>query len=147
MNLYLRLSAALAAGTLFGLGLAIAQMIDPAKVINFLNIFGPWDPSLMFVMGGGLAVNSLLTWFILKRKTPLLAEFFQLPSKTQFDRRIVIGGVIFGIGWGLAGYCPGPMFTSLSFVDSDILTVIGSFVVGTFGSRWFLANRRQSQVA
>lgn len=135
----LRLIAALIAGTLFGFGLSVAQMIDPAKVLNFLDPIGTWDPSLAFVMGGGLAVNALLTPFILKRGKPLLAEYFQLPGKVHVDARIVIGGLIFGAGWGIAGYCPGPMITSLSFADSDILTVFAAFVVGTFAARWVLA--------
>lgn len=129
------LIAALAAGTLFGLGLAIAGMIDPAKVINFLDPFGTWDPSLAFVMGGGLLVNAIATPLIMKRKTPLLAEFFRTPTKHQIDRRLIIGGVLFGAGWGLAGYCPGPMLTALSFANSDILTVVASYVVGTLIAR------------
>lgn len=133
--------AALFAGTLFGFGLSVAQMIDPAKVINFLDFAGTWDPSLAFVMAGGLIVNAIIIPFILKRGKPLLAEYFRLPTKTEIDKRIVIGGVLFGIGWGVAGYCPGPMITSLSFADSDILTVLGAFVVGTFVARWVLAHR------
>ncbi len=139
-NLY-RLGAALIAGTLFGFGLAFSQMIDPAKVLNFLDITGAWDPSLAFVMAGGLAVNALVTPLILKRSKPMFAEFFRLPTKVEIDARIVVGGVIFGIGWGLAGYCPGPMITSLSFANTDILTVFAAFVVGTFISRWVLAHR------
>ncbi len=135
----LRLAAALAAGVLFGFGLSVAQMIDPAKVIGFLDITGNWDPSLAFVMAGGLIVNTVATYFILKRDKPLFAEFFSLPMKQQIDRRIVIGGAIFGIGWGLAGYCPGPMLTSLSFADSDILTVVAAFAAGTLGTRWYLS--------
>lgn len=136
-----QLMAALVAGALFGFGLGLAQMIDPAKVTNFLDIFGAWDPSLALVMAGGLLVNALVTPLILKRKRPLLAEFFRLPSKVEIDKRIVIGGVIFGIGWGLAGYCPGPMITSLSFADSDIITVLLAFIVGTFVTRWVLARQ------
>lgn len=131
----LSLIAALAAGTLFGLGLAVAQMVDPAKVINFLDVFGTWDPSLAFVMGGGLLVNAIATPFIMRRKTPLLAEFFRTPTKHQVDKRLIVGGVIFGAGWGLAGYCPGPMLTSLSFANSDILTVVAAYVVGTLIAR------------
>jgi uncharacterized membrane protein YedE/YeeE len=89
-------------------------------------------------MAGGLLVNALLTPLILKQKRPLLAEFFRLPTKAEVDKRLVIGGVVFGVGWGLAGYCPGPMITSLSFADSDILTVVMAFVVGTFAARWVL---------
>ncbi|GAB0151642.1 transporter [Marinobacterium sp. BA1] len=133
-----QLLAALAAGSLFGFGLGLSQMIDPAKVTNFLDLLGSWDPSLAFVMAGGLLVNALLTPLILKQKRPLLAEFFRLPTKAEVDKRLVIGGVVFGVGWGLAGYCPGPMITSLSFADSDILTVVMAFVVGTFAARWVL---------
>lgn len=134
----LSLIAALAAGTLFGLGLAVAQMVDPAKVINFLDVFGTWDPSLAFVMGGGLLVNAIATPFIMRRKTPILAEFFRTPTKHQVDTRLVLGGVIFGAGWGLAGYCPGPMLTSLSFANSDIITVVAAYVVGTLIARLVL---------
>jgi uncharacterized membrane protein YedE/YeeE len=136
-----QLLAALAAGTLFGFGLGLAQMIDPAKVVNFLDLFGHWDPSLAFVMGGGLLVNALLTPLILRQKRPLLADFFRLPSKTEIDRRLVVGSILFGIGWGLAGYCPGPMLTSLSFADADIITIVLAYGVGTFAARWALARR------
>ncbi|TGG93339.1 YeeE/YedE family protein [Natronospirillum operosum] len=130
-----RLLAALVAGILFGFGLSVAQMIDPAKVVNFLDVFGTWDPSLAFVMGGGLLVNAIATPFILQRARPVFAEFFQLPKKTEIDRRIVIGGLIFGVGWGLAGYCPGPMLTSLSFANVDILTIVAAYLVGTLITR------------
>ncbi|MBP0049184.1 YeeE/YedE family protein [Marinobacterium sp. AK62] len=139
MSPFLRLGSALLAGILFGLGLSVAQMIDPAKVINFLNILGDWDPSLAFVMAGGLAVNAAITPLILKRKRPLLAEHFRLPEKQEIDGRIIVGGIIFGAGWGIAGYCPGPMITSLSFANADILTVVAAFLVGTVGTRAFLA--------
>lgn len=135
----LRLVAALFAGMVFGLGLSVAQMIDPAKVIGFLNVFGAWDPSLAFVMGGGLAVNFILTPMIFKQARPWLAEYFRLPAKTEIDRRIVLGGMIFGIGWGLAGYCPGPMLTSLSFADGSIITIILAYLAGTWMTQQALA--------
>lgn len=134
-----RLIFALIAGVLFGLGLSIAQMIDPAKVVNFLDIFGTWDPSLGFVMAGGLLVNAIATPLILKREKPLVSELFRVPAKTEIDARIVGGGVLFGAGWGLAGYCPGPMLTSLSFANTDIVTVVLAYVVGTFATKWGLA--------
>lgn len=137
-NHLLSLVAALAAGTLFGLGLAVAQMIDPAKVVNFLDFTGTWDPSLAFVMGGGLIVNMIATPLIMKRKTPIIAELFKVPTRHQVDRRLIVGGILFGIGWGLAGYCPGPMITSLSFANSDILTVFGAYVIGTLIARLVL---------
>ncbi len=130
--------AALFAGVLFGLGLCVAQMIDPAKVLDFLDILGSWDPSLACVMAGGLAVKALATPFILRRPQPVFGEHFRLPELLHVDRRIVIGGLIFGVGWGLAGYCPGPMLTSLSFADGAILTIVGSYAVGTFATRWWL---------
>lgn len=135
----LRLVAALFAGMVFGLGLSVAQMIDPAKVIGFLNVFGAWDPSLAFVMGGGLAVNFILTPLIFKQARPWLADYFRLPAKTEIDRRIVLGGLIFGAGWGLAGYCPGPMLTSLSFADGSILTIILAYLAGTWMTQQALA--------
>ncbi|MFW1676953.1 DUF6691 family protein [Pontibacter sp. JAM-7] len=144
MTAMIRLVIALAAGTLFGFGLSVAQMIDPAKVLNFLDITGNWDPSLAFVMAGGLLVNALLTPLILQRSKPLFAEFFRLPGKLEVDSRIIMGGIIFGIGWGIAGYCPGPMITSLSFANMDILTVFAAFVVGTLISRWVIAHRNPS---
>lgn len=139
MQSFYRLSAALFAGVLFGFGLAVAQMIDPAKVVNFLDVFGTWDPSLAFVMVGGLIVNALATPLILRRRSPILADVFRLPQKTEIDWRIVIGGVIFGVGWGISGYCPGPMLTSLSFADTAIVTMVASYIAGTFVAKWGLA--------
>ena len=130
---------ALLAGVLMGLGLGVSQMIDPAKVVNFLDLFGTWDPSLALVMGGGLGVNALATTFILKRPHPVLDTRFRLPSLTEVDRRIVIGGVVFGIGWGLAGYCPGPMIVSLSFANTDILTIVAAYAAGTLATKRWLA--------
>lgn len=144
MRSFYRLSAALFAGTLFGFGLSLAQMIDPAKVVNFLDVFGTWDPSLAFVMGGGLIVNAIATPLILRRRAPFFAEYFRLPAKTEIDSRIIIGGVVFGVGWGIAGYCPGPMLTSLSFADIGIVTMVVSYVVGTFVTKWGLAQTETS---
>lgn len=139
-----QIAVTLASGMLFGLGLSVAQMIDPAKVINFLNITGDWDPSLAFVMGGGLIVNAIATPLILKRGRPILQEMFRVPAKTEIDSRIIGGGVLFGIGWGLAGYCPGPLVTSLSFVSTDILLVFGAYVVGTFVTKLAIDRREKA---
>lgn len=143
----LRLVSAMVAGILFGFGLSVAQMVDPAKVLNFLDLTGTWDPSLAFVMAGALAVNALITPLILKREKPLFDESFRLPTQFRIDSPVVVGGLIFGAGWGIAGYCPGPMITSLSFGNSDILTVIAAFVVGTFITRWVLARRGAGSTA
>ncbi len=131
----------LIAGTVFGLGLSVSQMVDPAKVLNFLDIFGTWDPSLAFVMMGGLAVTVITTPLILKKERPIFHDIFRVPAKSEIDSKIVIGGVIFGIGWALAGYCPGPSITSLSFANVDILTVFAAYIAGTFGTKWFIARR------
>ncbi|CAI8202192.1 MAG: Uncharacterised protein [Marinobacterium sp. xm-d-530] len=129
---------ALISGTLFGLGLSVAQMIDPAKVVNFLDITGSWDPSLAFVMAGALAVNIVATPMILKRKNPVCDTIFRTPLKEQIDRRLLIGAALFGVGWGIAGYCPGPMITSVSFVSSDILIVLTAYIVGTLLTRLWM---------
>ena len=129
---------ALISGTLFGLGLSVAQMIDPAKVVNFLDITGSWDPSLAFVMAGALAVNIVATPMILKRKYPVCDTIFRTPLKEQIDRRLLIGAALFGVGWGIAGYCPGPMITSVSFVSSDILIVLTAYIVGTLLTRLWM---------
>lgn len=129
---------ALISGTLFGLGLSVAQMIDPAKVVNFLDITGSWDPSLAFVMAGALAVNIVATPMILKRKNPVCDTIFRTPLKEQIDRRLLIGAALFGVGWGIAGYCPGPMITSVSFVSSDIMIVLTAYIVGTLLTRLWM---------
>lgn len=129
------LLAALAAGTLFGLGLSVAQMIDPAKVINFLDLTGTWDPSLALVMAGALAVNLVATPLILKRQKPVLTAFFRVPAKLTIDKPLVAGSLLFGAGWGLAGYCPGPMIASISFMDGAIATVLLAYMVGTLIAR------------
>ncbi len=131
-----RLSIALFSGILFGLGLSVSQMIDPAKVINFLDIFGTWDPSLAFVMAAGLLVNAIATPIILKREKPMYAEFFRVPAKDDVDKRVIAGGILFGVGWGLSGYCPGPMITSVSFATTDILIVLSAYIAGTYAAKY-----------
>ena len=105
--------AALIAGLLFGLGLAISQMTNPAKVLNFLDITGTWDPTLAFVMGGAVLVTLISFRFILKQDRPLFEGQFHLPTRSDIDGRLLGGAALFGIGWGLAGYCPGPGIAAL----------------------------------
>jgi uncharacterized membrane protein YedE/YeeE len=145
MNNIKPLLVALISGTLFGFGLSVAQMIDPAKVIGFMNIAGQWDPSLAFVMGGALLVNIIATPLILKRERPMLADIFRVPAKSEIDAKIVGGGVLFGIGWGLAGYCPGPMLTSLSFANTDLLIIIASYIVATLATKMIIKNLETKQ--
>lgn len=101
-------------GLLFGLGLVLSGMSDPAKVLGFLDVAGNWDPSLAFVMAGAVLVGSLVFPFATKRPKSILGDAMRLPTTTGIDRRLVLGGLTFGVGWGLAGYCPGPALASLA---------------------------------
>lgn len=105
---------ALLAGLLFGIGLIISGMTNPAKIIGFLDLFGKWDPSLAFVMGGALLVGTIAFRFAGKRQRALLGNPINIPTRRDIDRRLVLGNLTFGIGWGLAGYCPGPAVASLA---------------------------------
>ena len=107
--------AGLFCGIIFGIGLSISGMINPAKVIGFLDFFGQWDPSLAFVMGGAVGVYSLGYLVVSKRQRPLFDEVFQIPTRKDIDARLISGAVLFGAGWGLAGICPGPAVTILAF--------------------------------
>lgn len=109
----MQLLTALLSGLLFGLGLILSGMTDPSKVLGFLDLAGHWDPSLALVMLGAVLIGSLVFPFAEKRKTSLLGEPLHLPTATRIDRRLVLGALTFGAGWGLAGYCPGPVVTSL----------------------------------
>ena len=104
---------ALASGLLFGIGLIVSGMTDPSKVIGFLDLAGRWDPSLAFVMAGAIAVAAIAFRFAARRSTALLGAPMRLPAARTIDRRLVLGGLCFGAGWGLAGYCPGPALASL----------------------------------
>ncbi len=110
-----RLLASLGAGTVFGLGLAISQMVNPAKVLGFLDIAGNWDPSLAIVLAAALAVTSVSFRVVLRRPGPLLAPAFDVPARTAIDTRLVAGAALFGLGWGLIGLCPGPAIASLAY--------------------------------
>lgn len=122
---------ALVAGILFGLGLIVSQMVDPDKVINFLDVAGPWDPSLAFVMMGALCVFGLGYHFLVKsRKTPVMADGFALPSVKNIDRKLLIGASLFGIGWGLSGICPGPAMTNLTTGSNSLFVFVVAMCVG-----------------
>jgi uncharacterized membrane protein YedE/YeeE len=100
--------AAFAAGLVFGLGLIVSGMADPSKVLGFLDLAGKWDPSLAFVMVGAIGVSAVAFRLARKRAQPVLGDVFHLPTATRIDRRLVIGSIVFGVGWGLAGFCPAP---------------------------------------
>lgn len=121
---------ALLAGALFGLGLCVSHMADPAKVINFLDVAGHWDPSLILVMVGALAVTLLAFAWVLKRPAPLFAAEFKVPIAAQVDRKLLLGAALFGIGWGMIGYCPGPAITALGFGLNTPLMVVLAMIAG-----------------
>ncbi len=122
-------------GIIFGLGLAISGMINPAKVVGFLDVTGNWDPSLAFVMGGAVVVTALSFRLILKRPQPLLGSAFQVPSRQDIDGRLLGGAVIFGAGWGLSGLCPGPALASLAFLDPKIILFVVALIAGSYLAR------------
>ena len=130
-----RLITALIIGSIFGTGLAIAGMLNPSKAVGFLNIFGDWDPSLAFVMGGGVLVNAIGHRFVMKRKAPIQCAIFSMPRSTNIDKPLVIGSVIFGVGWGLGGLCPGPVVASLLLNGQAMLPFFGLLIAGLLVGR------------
>lgn len=124
--------AALVAGILFGLGLAVSQMINPAKVVGFLDIFGLWDPSLIFVMAGAVMVAFAGFRLVRSRPAPLLAARFELPTRRDLDGRLIGGAAVFGIGWGLTGFCPGPAIASLAFGIPDSVIFVAAMALGAW---------------
>lgn len=135
---------ALIAGLLFGLGLAISSMMDPAKVLNFLDVTGNWDPSLFFVMGGAVAVTMPGFHFILKRPHPVFDKRFYVPDASVIDGPLLIGAALFGVGWGIGGLCPGPAFAGLATGEAKMF---GFVLMMIFGYRLtcFLETRRQAR--
>lgn len=126
----MQLAAAFATGIIFGLGLSISEMINPARVIGFLDIAGRWDATLMFVMGGALAITLPGYALILRRRRPLLDGEFYLPMKRAVDRPLILGAAIFGIGWGLGGFCPGPALAALSTASSSVILFVLAMIAG-----------------
>ena len=123
------LSAAIS-GVIFGIGLALAGMLNPAKVAGFLDVFGLWDPSLMLVMAGGISVNAAGYFLFVRRGKPLLASQFSLPDARQIDRKLIIGSAIFGMGWGLAGLCPCPVVASIGLDPARIFPFLAVMLIG-----------------
>ena len=126
----MQLLMALFAGLVFGLGLIVSGMTDPSKVIGFLDLAGAWDPSLALVMGGAIGVGLLAFRLARKRSQALLGGPMQLPTARQIDRRLMLGGLTFGVGWGLAGFCPGPALASLATGGSKPLIFTAAMLVG-----------------
>lgn len=122
---------ALFSGVLFGLGLGLSQMIDHNRVLGFLDVAGAWDSTLLFVLGGAVTVTVITFRFVLRLPHPIFAEEFHLPTKKDIDKPLVIGAAIFGIGWGICGYCPGPAITALVLVNWNSILFLLGFVAGS----------------
>jgi uncharacterized protein len=122
--------SAFASGLLFGLGLIVSQMVNPAKVLSFLDVFGDWDPSLALVMGGAVAVSALGYVIAKRRGVPVLAPRLEIPTRRDLEPRLLTGAAIFGIGWGLVGLCPGPALTALTFGPWQVFVFVAAMLVG-----------------
>ena len=120
----------LLAGLVFGIGLILSGMANPAKVLGFLDLFGRWDPSLAFVMGGAVAVSGVAFFIARRRSVSLLGAALKLPTARQIDRRLVIGSVLFGIGWGIAGFCPGPALVALGMGEAKAMIFMVAMLAG-----------------
>lgn len=122
--------AALVSGALFGLGLAVSGMTDPQRILGFLDVFGDFNPTLLFVLGGAVTTTMLLFRFVLRRPSPVFAERFQVSDLRSIDRRLLVGAGLFGIGWGLAGYCPGPALVGLGVLSPEALWLVPAMLAG-----------------
>ena len=120
----------IASGILFGLGLSVSEMVDPARVLGFLNVLGPWDPTLIFVMGGALTVAVPGFQYARLMHKPVLGMSFSMPGKKDLDKKLILGAVLFGIGWGLAGICPGPSLVALNAFDGRIVLFVVALLAG-----------------
>ncbi len=123
--------AALLSGAVFGLGLTVSQMTNPDKVLAFLDVGGAWDPSLLLVLAGAVIVTVIAFRFILKRPQPIFEKRFYIPTRDAIDRKLLGGSAIFGVGWGLVGFCPGPAITSLAFGNTESFIFLGSMIAGS----------------
>ena len=144
------LTAQFSIGLLFGAGLIVSGMSNPAKVLNFLDIAaisaGTWDASLAFVMAGAIAVTFIGFRLVTRRDRPVFGDTFHLPTAQDIDGRVLAGPAIFGIGWGLAGFCPGPAFTALGGGTVDAALFVTSMLIGMVGARWWV-NRQTAAPA
>ena len=127
-------------GLIFGTGILISGMANPAKVLNFFDIFGTWDPSLAFVMGGALAVTFLGYRVAFKQPAPFFDQKFHLPGKSDIDARLIAGSATFGVGWGIAGFCPGGALPALGTGNPSVMLFVVALVVGIWIATW--AQRR-----
>lgn len=131
----LKTTVALASGLLFGSGLAVSGMTDPNKVLNFLDLTGKWDPSLTLVMASAIPIAALAFWLAERLRKPVFEPKFVLPQATRIDRKLIAGSALFGFGWGLGGYCPGPAVASLSDPSLPLAAFLLAMIAGMLASR------------
>ncbi|WP_411837040.1 DUF6691 family protein [Paracoccus sp. ME4] len=139
----MRILAGFLSGLVFGLGLIVSGMADPAKVLNFLDIAGRWDPSLAFVMGGATLTAFLGYRLVWRRPAPLIGDRFDVPSGRQIDRPLLTGAALFGIGWGIGGFCPGPALTALPLMAPGTLVFVPTMLIGL----WIGARMKRAATA
>lgn len=137
----MRMISAFTVGLIFGLGIAVSGMINPAKVLNFFDVAGHWDPSLIFVMGGALITTFIGYRVVLRRPAPLIEERFQLPTNIAIDARLIGGSAVFGLGWGIAGFCPGAALPALATGKVEVLAFVGALLAGIWVARRILARQ------
>jgi len=138
--------ASLLAGLVFGLGLILSGMASPAKVLGFLDLAGPWDPSLALVMAGAIAVG-LVAFFVARNRTvSFLGAEMKLPTARHIDRRLVVGSLVFGIGWGIAGFCPGPGLVALGMGEVKAIVFVAAMLLGMGLFEW-VERRKQTALA
>lgn len=133
-------------GLIFGTGILVGGMANPAKVLNFFDFAGNWDPSLAFVMGGALAVTAIGYWLVFQRDRPVLAPRFNVPAARQIDLQLIAGSAVFGIGWGLSGFCPGGLIPALGVGRAEPVIFFAGLLSGLIGTRLVRAwiNKRQT---
>lgn len=132
----MKLLTAFIIGSVFGLGIAISGMANPAKVLNFFDIAGSWDPSLLFVMGGALVITAIGYRLVFGQRTaPLFDKGFMVPTSTQIDRYLVVGSAVFGTGWGISGFCPGGAIPALGLGYVEAMQFVGAMIAGIVVAR------------
>lgn len=136
-------------GAVFGLGIAISGMANPAKVLNFFDVFGTWDPSLIFVMGGAMLTAMAGYRIVLGRQPkPMFEHQFAIPTNKAIDMRLITGSAVFGIGWGIAGFCPGGALPALGTGRIDVIAFVGAMLIGIFAARYLQSlSRPKAQAA
>ena len=135
----MRLVSTYLIGLIFGVGISISGMANPAKVLNFFDVAGTWDPSLVFVMGGAVVVAFLGYKIVLRRPAPMLDAKFHLPDNPRIDARLLGGSALFGIGWGIAGFCPGGALPALGTGQIDVFVFVAALIAGIFAAKGLMA--------